>query len=153
MRQFVIFLAAAALAQDPRDIVRRSAELDQANWLRMKDYTWTAQETDRHLDSNGKVESVESKRWETTILYGEPFRRVLARNGKPLAADEQRKEQLKLDKETAKFEQETPDERTRRLAKLERDREREREFLREIPDVYNFRIVRDDQMDGHHVLV
>src|SRR5258708_8304916 len=152
MRSFVFFFAAAtSFAQDPREIVRRSVELDQANWLRMKDYTWTAQETDRHLDSNAKVQSIESKRWETTILYGEPFRRMLARNGKPLSADEQRKEQLRLDKETAKFAQETLDERTRRLAKLEKDRAKEREFLREIPHVYNFRIVRDDQVDGHAV--
>src|SRR5258708_4180855 len=154
MRSFVFFFAAAtSFAQDPREIVRRSVELDQANWLRMKDYTWTAQETDRHLDSNAKVQSIESKRWETTILYGEPFRRLLARNGKPLSAEEQGKEQLGRDKEPAKFEQETLDERTRRLAKLEKDRAKEREFLREIPDVYNFRIVRDDQVDGHAVWV
>src|SRR5258708_28204317 len=123
MRSFVFFFAAAtSFAQDPREIVRRSVELDQANWLRMKDYTWTAQETDRHLDSNGKVESIESKRWETTILYGEPFRRMLARNGKPLSADEQRKEQLRLDKETAKFEQETLDALTLLDANTENER-------------------------------
>jgi hypothetical protein len=119
----------------------------------MKDYTWTAQETGRHLDSSGRVQSVESQRWETTILYGEPFRRMLARNGKPLSAEEGRKEQRRLDKETAKFERETTEERTRRLAKIEKDRLKEREFLREIPDVYNFRIVRDDLVDGHAVWV
>jgi hypothetical protein len=153
VRWFVYFLGAAVFAQDPREIVRKSVELDQANWLRMKDYTWIAQETDRHLDSNGKVQSEESQRWETTILYGEPFRRMLARNGKALSADEQRKEQRRLDKETAKFERETPDERTRRLAKIEKDRLKDREFLREIPDVYNFRLVREDQVDGHAVWV
>jgi hypothetical protein len=146
----LFLLSGAALcAQDPREIVRKSVELDQANWLRMKDYTWTAQETDRHLDSSGKVQSAESQRWETTILYGEPFRHMLARNGKPLSAEEQRKEQRRLDKETAKFERETPEERTRRLAKIDKDRLKEREFLREIPDLFNFRIVRDGRVDGH----
>jgi hypothetical protein len=153
VRRFVFFLAAVACAQDAREIVRRSVELDQANWLRMKDYTWIAQETDRHLDSNGKVQSEESQRWETTVLYGEPFRRMLARNGKTLSADDQRKEQRRLDKETAKFEQETADERARRLAKIEKERLKDREFLREIPDAYNFRMVRDDQVDGHAVWV
>jgi hypothetical protein len=150
----LFLLSGAALrAQDPREIVRKSVELDQANWLRMKDYTWTAQETDRHLDSSGKVQSAESQRWETTILYGEPFRHMLARNGKPLSAEEQRKERRRLDKETAKFERETPEERTRRLAKIDKDRLKDREFLREIPDLYNFRIVRDGQVDGHAVWV
>jgi hypothetical protein len=154
VRSAILLLSTAALfAQDPREIVRRSVELDQVNWLRMKDYTWTAQETDRHLDSNGKVQAVESKRWETTILYGEAFRRMLARNGTPLSAGEQRKEQHRLDKETAKFEQETLEERARRLAKLDKDRAKERDFLREIPDAYDFRILRDDQVDGHAVWI
>jgi hypothetical protein len=57
-------------AQDAREIVRRSVELDQANWLRMKDYTWIARETERHLDCSGQVKSQDSKAWETVILYG-----------------------------------------------------------------------------------
>jgi len=145
--------AAAVYAQDPREIVRRTVELDQVNWMRMKDYTWTAQEVDRHLDSNGKVQSTESQRWETTILYGEPFRRMLARNGKALSPDEQRKEQQRFDKETAKYEHESEDDRARRIAKYDKDRQKDREFLREIPDAYDFRMVREDQVDGHAVWV
>ena len=51
-----IFSAAALCAQDAREIVRKSVELDQANWLRMKDYTWVARNTERHLDSQGQHE-------------------------------------------------------------------------------------------------
>ena len=42
-------------AQDPREIVRKSVQMDQANWLRMKDYTWVARLVERHLDSKGQV--------------------------------------------------------------------------------------------------
>lgn len=154
MRLFALILCAGSLyAQDAREIVRRSVELDQANWLTMKNYTWTAKETERRLDSNGAVKSVDSSRWETVILYGEPFRRILERHGKPLTADEQKKEQEKLDSRAAKFERETPEERERRLAKLEKEREKERDFLREVPDIFNFRIERSDRVDGHDVWV
>jgi len=149
----LIFSAITLCAQDAREIVRKSVELDQANWLTMKNYTWTAKETERNLDSKRAVRSQDSSRWETVILYGEPFRRMLERHGKPLSPGEQKKEQEKLDGKVAKFETETPDERARRLAKREKEREKEREFLREVPDIFDFRIVRDDKVDGHDVWV
>lgn len=150
---FPFVLVTGLWAQDAREIVRKSVELDQANWLSMKNYTWTAKETEKHLGSDGRVKSEESKRWETVILYGEPFRRMLERNSKPLSPGEQRKEQDNLDKKVAKLERESPDDRARRLAKQEKEREKQREFLREIPDMYNFHIEREDKVDGRGVWV
>ncbi len=144
-----IFSALGLCAQDVREIVRKSVELDQANWLRMRDYTWVVRNTERHLDSKGKTKSVETEAWETLILYGEPHRRIIERNGKPLSPDEQRKQQEKLDKAVAKLERETPDQRQRRLAELEKDREKDREFLREIPELYDFRLEGEAKVDGY----
>jgi hypothetical protein len=59
----VAVFATGVFAQDAREIVRKSVELDQTNWLRMKDYTWVARSTERHFDSNGKVKSEESRAW------------------------------------------------------------------------------------------
>jgi hypothetical protein len=158
MRRIVLIEAAilstAALcaqplhAQDVRQIVRKSVELDQANWLRMKDYTWTARNTERHLDSSGKTKSVETEAWETLVLDGQPHRRIIERNGKPLPPDEQRKQQEKLDKAVAKLQRETPDQRQRRLRELEKNRQKDREFLREIPELYDFRLEGDAKVDG-----
>ncbi len=119
----------------------------------MKNYTWTATEILRHLGSDGNVKSVNSSRWETVILYGQPVRRVLEKNGQPLDAAERRKQQEKFDKQTAKLEKESPAELARRQAKEDKERADERKFLREIPDIYNFRIVRQDQVDGHDAWV
>jgi hypothetical protein len=147
----VLALASAAFAQDARDIVRKSVELDQANWVRMKDYTWIARETDRSLDSSGNVKSEKSEAWETVVLYGEPHRRMVERDGKPLSPDDQRKEQQKLDKAVAKLEQETPEQRARRAADYEKQREKDREFLREIPDLFDFKLLGEEKIDGHDV--
>jgi hypothetical protein len=148
-----IVFVSGVCAQDAREIVRKSVELDQANWLRMKDYTWIANETDRSLDSKGQVKSTESSKWETVVLYGEPHRRMLERNGKPLTADEQRKEQQKLDKTVAQLEGETDAQRQRHLEEYEKQREKDREFLREVSDLYDFRIEGQDQIDGLDVWV
>ena len=148
-----ILACAGLLAQDPREIVRKSVELDQANWLRMKDYTWIARETERHLDSRGQVKSKDSQAWETTILYGEPHRRMLERNGKPLSAEEQEKQQQKLDQTVAKLERETPAQRQRRLDEFAKERQKDREFLREIADLYDFRLDGEETVDGHDAWV
>jgi len=142
-------LAAGLAAEDAREIVRRSVELDQANWLRMQDYTWVARSTERHFDSHGKVKSVERSEWETVMLDGEPYRRMLARNGQALPPAEQKKQQGKLDKSVARLARETPEEKRRRLADYEMRRRKEREFLRQIPDAYDFRIEGEAQVDGH----
>ena len=158
MRLIPLFAAAAGLAtgvyaQDAREIVRKSVELDQTNWLRMKDYTWVGRSTERRFDSNGKVKSEESRAWETIILNGEPYRRMLERNGRPLPPDELRKQQEKLDKNVAKLQHETAEQRQRRLAEYEKQRLKDRAFLREIPDAYDLRLEGEAKVDGHDVWV
>ena len=144
---------AARAADDAREIVRKSVELDQANWLRMKDYTWVARSTERHFDSAGKVKSVEGSAWETVVLNGEPYRRTIERNGQPLPPAEQKKQQEKLDKNVARLAHESPEEKRRRLANYETQRRKDREFLGDIPDAYDLRIVEEAQVDGHAVWV
>ena len=137
----------------PREIVRKSVELDQTNWLRLRDYTWMARSTERHFDSAGSVKSTETSAWETVVLDGEPYRRMLERNGKPLTPAEQKKEQEKLDKSVAKLAHETPEEKRRRLGGYEARRRKEREFLREIPDAYDLLLEGQAQMDGRQAWV
>lgn len=153
--QLILRLAVAVIsgsvifAQDAREIVGKSVELDQVNWLRMKDYTWIAHETERSLDPKGSLKSERRQTWETLVLYGEPHRRMLERDGKPLPTEEQRKEQAKLDKVAAKLEHESPGQRQRRVSEYEKRREKDREFLREITDLYDFHLEGEEQVDGH----
>ena len=150
---FFSTLTLAAQGEDAREIVRKSVELDQANWLRMKDYTWTARETERRLDSKGATKSVESRAWETLVLYGEPHRRTIERDGTPLAPEEQRKQQDKLDKAVAKLQNETPQQRAHRETQFEKERQKQREFLREIPELYDFQLEGEAKVDGYDAWV
>ena len=145
----VVIPASPLCAQDAREIVRKSVDLDQANWLRMKDYTWIAHETERNVDSKGAVKSEKTRAWETLVLYGQPHRRMLERDGQSLPPDEQRKEQVKLDKLAAKLQQETSEQRQRRLTEYEQKRQKDRDFLREVTDLYDFHLEGDQEVDGH----
>jgi hypothetical protein len=135
-----VCFASLACAQDPQEIVRRSILLDQTNWLRMADYSWVGRSNERHFDSHNQVTSEHEEAWDAMVLDGQPFRRMLERDGKPLPADEQRKQRQKLDKATAKLENETPEQKQRSAADYEKTRRHEREFLLEVPDAYDFRL-------------
>ncbi|MBV9769085.1 MAG: hypothetical protein JOZ32_05895, partial [Bryobacterales bacterium] len=68
-------------------------------------------------------------------------------------AEDQRKEQEKLDKAVAKRERESPEQRQRREAEYEKGREKDREFLRHVPDLFDFQMLGDQKIDGHNVWV
>jgi hypothetical protein len=148
-----VCFAIPAFPQDVQEIVRRSIQLDQTNWLRMADYTWVGRSLERHFDSHDRVVSLHREAWETIILDGQPFRRMLERDGKSLPPDEQRKQQQKLDRTTARLQKETPEQKQRSAADFEKTRRREREFLLEIPDAYDLRLEGSDKVDGRDVWV
>jgi hypothetical protein len=139
--------------EDAREIVRRSVELDQANWIRMADYTWVMHLRERHFDSHDRVTSQHSEAWENFVLDGQPFERTLERDGKPLPAAEKQKQEQKLDKATAKLESETPEEKQRRADDYQKTRRRERAFLLEIPDAFDLRLEGSMQIDGQDVWI
>jgi hypothetical protein len=154
----VVLLGAACgvlpvFPQDPREIVRKSVELDQINWLRMANYTWIARSRERHFDSQDRVTSDHEEGWETLILGGEPYRRMLEHDGKPLPPEQQRKEQEKLDKTAARIERELPEQKQRRQDAYEKQRRRDREFLLEIPDAYDLHLEPEQRIDGRDVWV
>jgi hypothetical protein len=144
-----IATAASLYAADPVEIVRKSIELDQSNWVRMKDYTWVRRETTRKLDAQGNIKSTEGEAYENMILFGTPYQKRIERNGEPLPAAEQQREQEKIDKLTVKLERETQSERDRRAAEYAAERKKDREFLREIPAAFDFTLDGEEKIDGH----
>jgi hypothetical protein len=150
---FLATLATSALAQDAREIVRRSIELDQTNWIRRADYTWTERDRERHFDAHDHVTSDHEEGWESLVLDGLPFARLIERDSKPLPPPDEKKQQQKLDRETAKLEHSTPEEKQRRAAEFEESRRKDRAFLLEIPDAFDLKLEGNEQIDGQDVWV
>ncbi|HZD31625.1 MAG TPA: hypothetical protein VE779_08180 [Candidatus Angelobacter sp.] len=129
-------------------IMQRAVANDIVNWQAAKDYTFLQRTQEDALDGSGSVKSSKSETAEILVLYGEPFERVVAKDDKPLAAGEQKKQDEKFEKETSKRANETPDERQKRLAKYEKEREDERAFVREILGAYDFALVGNETVNG-----
>ena len=150
---WIAFCALPALCQDVREIVRKSVELDQRNWQRRADYTWVMASHERHFDSQHRVTSDHQQAWETLVLDGRAYNRAIEKDHKPLPPAEQKKEQEKLDQIAARLDKESPAEMERHMAAYEASRRRERQFLLEGADAFDFRLEGDQTVDGHEVWV
>jgi len=128
-------------ADEIQPLIRAVAENDIANNLKQRNYTYLQREEEHKLDGHGNDKSVETRNFEIMMLYGQQVRRLIARNDKPLSAEEAAKEEKKIQKIMREREQETPAQREKRLQKEAKEREEDRAFVREVADAYTFRLV------------
>jgi len=144
----VLWIALALLplasAQNATDIVRRSVERDAENFRRFANYTFQETSVEERYDKQGRLTSTESETEEILMLAGQPYRRLIARDGKPLSEKEERKEQEKLDKELAKR-LKNPE---KQRAEFEKERAEDRRFFGEIPDAFDLTLLGEERVDG-----
>ncbi len=67
-----------------------------------KNYIYQSMETEQEMDSHGGVKKTETREYEVFWLRGVQVRRLTGRDGKPVSADELKKENNRIDKEAAK---------------------------------------------------
>ena len=142
-------IAAPPQGPDPREIMRKASERNERISKLARQYTFVQRQEERELDSKGKVKSRESQTYDVTLLEGAPYRRLIARDDKPLSAKDEKKEQERLDKNLKEEEKD----RTKRRAETEKRREESRKFIREIQDAYDFRRLPDEAVDGRAMFV
>jgi hypothetical protein len=152
MRLLLAFAGLSLFAQDPRVIVEKGLQRAQQDDLRAQQYAYLETSAQQEW-KDGKPGKRESETHEIINLYGQPYRRLVAKDGKPLSPEESRKEQVKIDKLAAERARETPEERERRLAKYTHDRRRERAFLEEIPRAYSFKMAGETRIAGRDVWI
>ena len=119
-------------------------ERDWTDFASVKDYTYQERAEFKQFGKDGKLSSNRRETHEMLIIGGRPYQKLTARNGMPLPASDTRKEQEKLDREAEKRAHESPGER----AKFERQMTQEREFIREIPDAFDFRLTGVETISG-----
>ena len=138
---------------DPREIVRRSVEVDHHNFERAQKYTCTQHEIIKHVDKQGKVKSTEVKTFDINFYFGELYSRLVQVDDKPLSDKEQKKEDEKLEKFLSKRRKESEEDRAKRAEKEKKEREEGRAFVRDVINAYDFRLVGEDQVSGEDTWV
>ncbi|PWU09466.1 MAG: hypothetical protein C5B51_06185 [Terriglobia bacterium] len=141
------------LGIDPQEIVRRSVELDQRNTQLASSYTYLQRRVVRELDRSGKVKSQEVETWEVTLLEESPYRRLVARNDRPLSPQEQQREEEKLRRSMEERRHESIEQHERRLAEWHKRQEKQREPIKDLPQAFSFQLTGEENLDGRPVYV
>jgi len=140
-------------AEQVRELLRRAEEKDIENDKQQRDYTYIERVERHELDGKGNLRKTETFTSEVLEIYGEPVVRRTSKDDKPLSSDELKKEDEKIQKIIDKRKNESEEDRRKRLAKEEKDREEDRKFVLEIADAFNFRLVGSEAIDGRDTWV
>jgi len=142
-RALLILLATSAGAaygeMDLKGIVEQSIRNYERDW-RAACTGWAYTQTDT-MQSDGTKEIDVS---EVVPLAGTPYERLLSKDGRPLSAAAQRKEDRKYEHVLRQREAESASEREARIRKYEN----ERSFIKDIPAAYDFKLLGDEVVDG-----
>jgi hypothetical protein len=125
----------------------------RANYTKQRDYTYVVRRLQNKFDGKGEVKSSESKTYEVMELYGEQVEKLVAKDDKPLSGKEASKERERIDDLTSKRKNESEEERAEREAEEEKQRKTNREFVREVADAYDFRLVGSETLNGRDTWV
>src|SRR5664279_4555027 len=100
MRCLTLLLCLPALvaAQDVQEIMRRALADDAAAVAAARNYTYLEQLEVRTLEGDGKFKVRNKEGHDVTLLEGSPYRRLISKDGKPLSAKDQTKEEERLRK-------------------------------------------------------
>jgi len=136
-----------------RQLLQRAEEKDLENDKRQRDYTYIERVERHKLDGNGNVKKTETSSSEVLEIYGEPVVRMTGRDDKPLSADEDKKEDDKIQKIIDKRKNESEADRRKRLEREEKAREEDRRFVLETADAFSFRLLGSESIDGRDAWV
>jgi hypothetical protein len=146
-------LPALLAAQDAHQIMVRAVEVYGKGAEVARNYTYLQHEVESDLDGAGKPKNTEDRTWDVTLQEGSPYRRLVARNGQPISPAEQKQEEDKLKWSIEQRRKETPEQREARMAEWHRRDQRRREPVKELPDAFDFQLLREEALNGGNTWV
>ena len=132
-----------ASAQDVAEIIQKSVEANNRDWKANSQFDNF--ETDRIGQG--------SRTYDVTILFGSPYERLVAVNGKELTGDQKAAQQKKFEQALSQRKAESPEQRSRRIAKYEADRRRDHVMLEQLTSAFNFTLQGEQQLGPYPVYV
>jgi hypothetical protein len=129
-----------------------------SNQFIQSNYTYIEKSISRQLDSDGKVKETETTAYEVYPSIEEQFtyRKLIAKNDKPLSAEEIKKNDNEFEKKRRewerKLEREGADERQHRESRKIEEKQKEEEAVNEALRLYNITMIGREQLEGIPVI-
>jgi hypothetical protein len=92
-----------------------------------------------------------SKTSQVTMIYGSPYYRLIAVNGRPLSPADQAKEKKKEQQVSAERAAESPEQRRKRVEQFEKDRHRDAEMMAQLTKAFTFTLIGQQKLRGFNV--
>jgi hypothetical protein len=134
---------ASTTSPSAETIIDRSVEANKADFEGASRFSH--KERDRTPDG--------SKTWEVMMIAGSPYQRLIAINDQPLSKEEDAKERQKLKDVIAQRKAETAEQRQQRIAKYQKDRERDNEMMQQLTAAFVFKLINRRTINSHLVYV
>jgi hypothetical protein len=144
----LVFFRPAHADEDALSIIEKAFAAARANEVVARNYVFHERIEERRLNKKGEEKKRESRTYDVTLLDNSEYRRLIAINDKPLLEKTEEKEQKKLEKKIEKMQDETPKQRKKRLAEVEKNREEGKKFLEEITKAFDFRLIGEEEVAG-----
>jgi hypothetical protein len=141
---WVSSVRSAVPAQNVEAIIASSVQANAADWKAAPEYNYT----ERDLQPGGGT-----KTFQVMMIDGSPYERLVAVNGKPLSSDQQEQEQKQLDAITAKRRGESSQQRNDRIAKYQKERQRDHALMQELTKAFDFTLTGEQKLNGYDVYV
>lgn len=140
--------AATALSAFPQNdaasIIQSSVEANAEDWKVAPEYDYF--ERDRGPDGRTVT-------YEDLMILGSPYQLLVAVNGKRLAPEKRKQEEQTMAAAVLERQRESPEERTRRIDKYERDRNRDHMLLDQMTKALDFNLVGEEKLGPREVYV
>jgi hypothetical protein len=134
----------SAQAQDAREIITRAFAANEKSNDALANYAFVQRQHFRMLDGKGKVKEERSRTLEVMVVDGSPYRRLVARNDKPLSPNEQKKEDERLRRSDEERRKDTPEQRKARLDDWRRQQKEKNSQYNEVPDAFDFKLAGEE---------
>ena len=140
-----LLLLASAFAQPDVDtIIQRSVEANNIDWEAAPQYD--------HFERN-RLSGGGTRTYEVMMILGSEYQRLVAVNGKPLTPEEQATEQQKLERVVAQRQNESHEQRVQRIARYEKDRNRDHMLMQQITVAFDFKLLGEQTLGAYDVYV
>lgn len=141
----LFMLTPVSLSQNSvRTIIERSVEVNAIDWKAAPNYDYF--ERDREPSGGTKT-------FENLMIFGSPYQRLVAVNGKPLLPERQIEEHRKLNAAIVQRRNESERDRVERIAKYEKDRNRDHFLMEQLTKAFVFALLGEQKLDSYDVYV
>jgi hypothetical protein len=165
LASILLALAHSAAAADSRSLPEPRAFLEEvrenlrSDRLLLEQYTFTERFTERRLDSHGAVKKVRNETYEVypSTEPGQMYRRLVARDGKPLSeaelTEQDRKQETRAERKERRLAEEDAAARQKRLAKEEEQRREEKTVIDELFRMDDIAVTGRETVNGRPTVI